>query len=110
MASMCPTNGLGARTARFCGGYRTELKLTTSQATCTGAPVVFASHWSLGGLREPFDPHPALRATLSQRERDNPEGNPSPSGRGWREAPGEGRRLYEAFSSVPRKMIIATVK
>jgi hypothetical protein len=39
-----------------------------------------------------FDPHPALRATLSQRERGNVEPDPSPIGRGWREAPGEGRR------------------
>jgi Flp pilus assembly protein TadG len=53
-----------------------------------------------------FDPHPALRSLitccalsglhslrscLSQWERDSPEVIPSPSGRGWREAPGEGR-------------------
>src|SRR5262245_39011459 len=38
-----------------------------------------------------FDPHPALRAALSQWERDDPEVYPSPSGRGRREAPGEGR-------------------
>jgi Domain of unknown function (DUF5916) len=36
------------------------------------------------------DPHPALRAPLSQGERDNFQANPSPTGRG--EAPGEGRR------------------
>src|SRR5258705_12161464 len=39
-----------------------------------------------------FDPHPALRATLSQWERDNLQVIPYPSGRGWREAPGEGRK------------------
>jgi len=38
-----------------------------------------------------FDPHPALRATLSQWERDGFQVIPSPFGRGWREAPGEGR-------------------
>src|SRR3954469_1780964 len=44
---------------------------------------------ALGKLREAFDPHPALRATLSQEER------PSPSARGWREAPGENRSFAE---------------
>jgi len=37
-------------------------------------------------------PHPALRATFSRREKDNPEAIPSPSGRGWREALGDGHR------------------
>src|SRR5678816_2236247 len=37
-----------------------------------------------------FIPHPALRATLSRRERDNSRVIPSPSGRGWPEGPGEG--------------------
>jgi len=37
------------------------------------------------------DPHPALRATLSQWEREFlHDFRPSPFGRGWREAPGEG--------------------
>src|SRR5439155_24192187 len=44
------------------------------------------------GYRRNCDPHPALRATLSQWERDNLQIIPSPIGRGWREAPGEGRR------------------
>src|SRR5262245_15580568 len=35
-------------------------------------------------------PHPALRATFSRGEKDNLQGYPSPTGRGWREAPGEG--------------------
>src|SRR5262249_47408577 len=39
-----------------------------------------------------FDPHPALRATLSQWERDSFRVIPSSTGRGWRGAPGEGRR------------------
>src|SRR5262245_31779743 len=43
-----------------------------------------------GGLHEmkkyrSCDPHPALRATLSQWERDWPEECPSPSGRGWQD-------------------------
>src|SRR5262249_32294614 len=46
---------------------------------------------SMTGLFPVFDPHPALRATLSQWEREWPEDCPSPIGRGWREAPGEGR-------------------
>ena len=47
---------------------------------------------SLYSENEPdFDPHPPLRGTLSQRERESPESCPSPSGRGGREAPGEGR-------------------
>src|SRR5262245_36450328 len=50
---------------------------------------------ALRKLRQAFDPHPALRATLSQRERDWPEECPSPTGRGWREAPGEGRSFAE---------------
>jgi len=40
---------------------------------------------------EPFDPHPPLRGTLSQRERDSFHVIPSPIGRGCREAAGEGR-------------------
>src|SRR6185436_15640900 len=35
-------------------------------------------------------PHPALRATLSRRERDCPADRPSPSGRRWPEGPDEG--------------------
>jgi len=35
-------------------------------------------------------PHPALRATFSRREKENLQVIPSPTGRGWREAPGEG--------------------
>ena len=37
-------------------------------------------------------PHPPLRGTFSPAEKDKAKG-PSPIGRGWREAPGEGRRL-----------------
>ena len=35
-------------------------------------------------------PHPALRATFSRREKDNAQVVPSPTGRGCREAAGEG--------------------
>ena len=35
-------------------------------------------------------PHPALRAAFSRWEKDILQGYPSPSGRGWPEAPGEG--------------------
>src|SRR5262245_17855582 len=41
---------------------------------------------ALRKLQRAFDPHPALRANLSQWERDNLPANPSPTGRGWREA------------------------
>src|SRR2546428_2983978 len=43
-------------------------------------------------------PHPALRATLSRRERACVRREPSPSGRGCREAAGEG----ESF--VPQRL------
>src|SRR6266699_6543756 len=46
------------------------------------------------------DPHPALRATLSQGERDLDSGALSP-GRGWREAPGEGPSPYSPYSPIP---------
>ena len=40
-----------------------------------------------------MNPHPPLRGTLSQRERDLAVARaPSPAGRGWPEGPGEGRR------------------
>src|SRR6266487_3225761 len=39
-------------------------------------------------------PHPALRATFSQREKDTPAECPSPSGRGCREAAGEGSKNF----------------
>jgi MoaA/NifB/PqqE/SkfB family radical SAM enzyme len=38
-------------------------------------------------------PHPPLRGTFSRWEKDR-EGGPSPIGRGWREAPGEGRDIF----------------
>jgi tetratricopeptide (TPR) repeat protein len=54
----------------------------------------------VGGLEsdgEPFDPHPALRATLSQRERDNLEAVPLPLGEG-----GAKRRVrVEGLSITP---------
>src|SRR5262245_59506592 len=46
------------------------------------------------------DPHAALRATLSQWERDNLQVIPSPIGRGWREAPGEGRIHRESLTTT----------
>src|SRR6266516_1597294 len=39
-------------------------------------------------------PHPALRATFSQREKDTPAECPSPSGRECREAAGEGSKNF----------------
>src|SRR5205809_6880144 len=39
-------------------------------------------------------PHPALRATFSQREKDTPTECPSPSGRECREAAGEGSKNF----------------
>jgi uncharacterized protein len=55
---------------------------------------------ALGRFRKAFDPHPALRATLSQGERDHVEVSPSPPGRGWREAPGEGRSFAEELKQI----------
>jgi hypothetical protein len=45
-----------------------------------------------------FDPHPALRATLSQWQRESRQGYPSPNGRRWREAPGEGRTRQQNYA------------
>jgi uncharacterized protein len=54
---------------------------------------------ALAKLRKAFDPHPALRASLSQRERESLQDCPSP---GWErvgplfdDAPGEGRSFAE---------------
>src|SRR5262245_35137647 len=51
------------------------------------------------------DPHPALRATLSQWEKDILPANPSPTGRGWREAPGEGRKTGISSFRVNHRLV-----
>ena len=96
--SGCRTRFLGG--GPCCGAVRVcpkpeETNISKTKRILISPSLVAEGHLRVNempGIIRVFDPHPALRATLSQWEREWLEDCPSPTGRGWREAPGEGRK------------------